>query len=52
MKLFEKLTIDLNHGIIGKALSKPGKGAVIRGSIIQGKIQEGFKRNPIIDLAF
>jgi len=38
--------------VIRNAFSKPGKGTVIRGSIIQGQIQEGFKGNPIIDLAF
>jgi len=52
MELFEKCTIDLNQCLIRKALSEPGKGAVIRRCIIQGHIKERFKGNTIIDLAF
>jgi hypothetical protein len=45
-------TVDLNHGVIGEAFSKSGKGVVIRGGVIQGQVQKRFKRNSIIDLAF
>ncbi len=52
VKLLKKGAVDFDHGFFGKVLSESGKSAVIRRRVIHRQIKEGFKRNPVVNLAF
>ena len=52
MELFKQGTVNLNHGFFGKSAAEPGKSRMVRLRNIQGEVKKGFKRKPVIDLAF
>jgi len=52
MKLFDKSTVDLDHGISGQTLPKPRESGMIRRRAIQRHIQKRLKRDTVINEAF
>ena len=49
MELFEKNTVDLNHGIFRETFSKARESRMIRRSTLHRKTKKNVKGNPVIE---
>ena len=52
LELAQDLGVDRVHGGFGQPTAEAGEGGVIRSGLAEGKAQEGFEGEPVVDLVF